>query len=272
MYWRQLNENLNVLGIDAWWMDATEPDLHSNLDIDSIKARIGPTAMGPAEKFFNSYPLVHTGGVYEGSRERQPRQARIHPHALGLRGPAAPCRGGVERRHRLALGRSLQPDLRGREHRLLGPAQLDVRHRRLRQRERATARRSPRRRISRNGASSTCAGSSSAHSHRCSARMANSRSAKSSISRRKGRKCSTAWCGTTSCVIACCRTPTRWRRTPSTATAPSCAVSPWTSPMTSTARDVRDEFLFGKAFLVAPVHQHKARTPPGLSTGRSRLV
>jgi len=72
MYWRQLNENLNVLGIDAWWMDATEPDVHSNLDIDSIKARIGPTAMGPAAKFFNSYPLVHTGGVYEGSRQVSP--------------------------------------------------------------------------------------------------------------------------------------------------------------------------------------------------------
>jgi alpha-D-xyloside xylohydrolase len=72
IYWRQLNENLNVLGIDAWWMDATEPDVHSNLDIDSIKARIGPTAMGPAEKFFNSYPLVHTGGVYEGSRQVNP--------------------------------------------------------------------------------------------------------------------------------------------------------------------------------------------------------
>jgi alpha-D-xyloside xylohydrolase len=72
IYWRQLNENLNVLGIDAWWMDATEPDLHSNLDIDSIKARIGPTAMGPAENFFNSYPLVHTGGVYEGSRQVSP--------------------------------------------------------------------------------------------------------------------------------------------------------------------------------------------------------
>jgi alpha-D-xyloside xylohydrolase len=72
MYWSQLNRNLNVLGVDAWWMDATEPDLHSNLDIDSIKARIGPTAMGPVDKFFNSYPLVHTGGVYQGSREVNP--------------------------------------------------------------------------------------------------------------------------------------------------------------------------------------------------------
>jgi alpha-D-xyloside xylohydrolase len=72
IYWRQVNEKLNVLGIDAWWMDATEPDVHSNLDIDSIKARIGPTATGPAENFFNSYPLVHTGGVYQGSRQVSP--------------------------------------------------------------------------------------------------------------------------------------------------------------------------------------------------------
>ena len=48
-----------------------------------IKARIGPTAMGPAEQFFNSYPLVHTGGVYEGARAARPGQARVHPHALG---------------------------------------------------------------------------------------------------------------------------------------------------------------------------------------------
>jgi len=72
IYWRQINEHLNVLGVDAWWMDATEPDPHSNLDIDSIKARIGPTALGPAADFFNSYPLVHTGGVYEGSRQVSP--------------------------------------------------------------------------------------------------------------------------------------------------------------------------------------------------------
>ncbi len=72
IYWRQINEKLNVLGVDAWWMDATEPDIHSNLDIDSIKARIGPTALGPVDDYFNSYPLVHSGGVYAGSREVSP--------------------------------------------------------------------------------------------------------------------------------------------------------------------------------------------------------
>ncbi|HUR19168.1 MAG TPA: TIM-barrel domain-containing protein [Vicinamibacterales bacterium] len=72
MYWRQMNEKLNVLGIDAWWMDATEPDPHSNLDIDSIKARIGPTALGPVDQYFNTYALVHSGGVYQGSRKVEP--------------------------------------------------------------------------------------------------------------------------------------------------------------------------------------------------------
>jgi alpha-D-xyloside xylohydrolase len=72
MYWRQIHDNLDVLGVDAWWMDATEPDIHSNLDIDSIKARIGPTALGPVDDYFNSYALVHSGGVYVGSREASP--------------------------------------------------------------------------------------------------------------------------------------------------------------------------------------------------------
>jgi alpha-D-xyloside xylohydrolase len=69
MYWRQVNEKLNVHGFDAWWMDATEPDPHSNLDIQSLKDRNGPTAMGPADQFFNTYALVHSGGVYEGARK-----------------------------------------------------------------------------------------------------------------------------------------------------------------------------------------------------------
>jgi alpha-D-xyloside xylohydrolase len=72
IYWRQMNDKLGVLGFDAWWMDATEPDVHSNLDLDSIRERTGPTALGPAENFFNTYALVHSGGVYEGARAARP--------------------------------------------------------------------------------------------------------------------------------------------------------------------------------------------------------
>lgn len=66
IYWRQIKERLAVLGIDAWWMDATEPDIHSNLSIDERKAVMTPTAIGPGAAYFNSYPLVHAEGVAQG--------------------------------------------------------------------------------------------------------------------------------------------------------------------------------------------------------------
>jgi alpha-D-xyloside xylohydrolase len=72
IYWRQIRENLGDLGVDAWWMDATEPDIESNLDIDERKLRMGPTAQGPGAAFFNSYPLMTTMGAYQGSRESYP--------------------------------------------------------------------------------------------------------------------------------------------------------------------------------------------------------
>lgn len=72
IYWRQIDERLNKLGIDAWWLDATEPDIHSNLDVEEIQRRVGPTAKGPAQEYFNSYSLVTTQGVYEGDRRSDP--------------------------------------------------------------------------------------------------------------------------------------------------------------------------------------------------------
>ncbi|MDR6842163.1 TIM-barrel domain-containing protein [Pseudoxanthomonas sacheonensis] len=72
IYWRQINEKLNSKGFDAWWLDADEPDLHSNLDIGERKARTTPTAVGPSTEFFNSYPLPHTQGVYRGDRAADP--------------------------------------------------------------------------------------------------------------------------------------------------------------------------------------------------------
>ena len=72
IFWRQVNTKLNSKGFDAWWLDASEPDLHSNLDVGERKARTTPTAIGPSTEFFNSYPLLHSEGVYRGSREVEP--------------------------------------------------------------------------------------------------------------------------------------------------------------------------------------------------------
>ena len=72
IYWRQMKDKLAVLGVDAWWMDATEPDIHSNLSIENRIKTMGPNAMGPAAEYFNSFPLIHAEGVYDGWRAFKP--------------------------------------------------------------------------------------------------------------------------------------------------------------------------------------------------------
>lgn len=72
IFWRQINDKLGSKGIDAWWLDAVEPDLHSNIDVGERKARTTPTALGPSVEFFNSYALPNAEGVYRGSREVDP--------------------------------------------------------------------------------------------------------------------------------------------------------------------------------------------------------
>ena len=41
-------------------------------DRPRLHRRMGPTAIGPAEQYFNTYPLIHSGGVYEGARAARP--------------------------------------------------------------------------------------------------------------------------------------------------------------------------------------------------------
>ena len=72
IYWRQVRDRLATLGVDAWWMDAPEPDIHSNLSIEERKAVMTPTAIGPGAAQFNSFPLVHAEGVADGWRAFKP--------------------------------------------------------------------------------------------------------------------------------------------------------------------------------------------------------
>jgi len=65
IYARQVIDGIASKGFDAWWLDSDEPDYHSNLSIEERKRRMGPTAIGPATAFFNSYPLEHVEGVYD---------------------------------------------------------------------------------------------------------------------------------------------------------------------------------------------------------------
>ncbi len=72
LFWQRIDERLNSIGIDGWWLDATEPDMHSNLSIDERKLNMTPTAIGPGAKYFNAYSLANSKNLYEGQRQSNP--------------------------------------------------------------------------------------------------------------------------------------------------------------------------------------------------------
>jgi alpha-D-xyloside xylohydrolase len=72
LFWNQMKDHFGGLGIDAWWMDASEPDILSNASIGYRKKLMDPTALGPSAKYFNAYALVNARGIYEGSRTTWP--------------------------------------------------------------------------------------------------------------------------------------------------------------------------------------------------------
>ena len=73
-FWQLVKENLYTKGIDAWWMDAPEPDIHSNLSIEKRKDLMFPNALGSATKYFNAYPLANAKTIYEGQRVADPNK------------------------------------------------------------------------------------------------------------------------------------------------------------------------------------------------------
>ncbi len=74
LYWRQINEKLFSKGIDAWWLDCTEPDIQSNLSREETILRQGPTALGSAARYLNTYSLMNSKGIYEHQRQTKPDQ------------------------------------------------------------------------------------------------------------------------------------------------------------------------------------------------------
>ena len=64
IYWKYLS-HLHGMGIDAWWMDSTDPDHTDYQDADLD----GPTSMGSFRSVRNIFPLKAVGGVYDHQRE-----------------------------------------------------------------------------------------------------------------------------------------------------------------------------------------------------------
>jgi alpha-D-xyloside xylohydrolase len=74
LFWNQMKEHLYSKGFDAWWMDASEPDILSNSSIEYRKLLSTPTALGPSTKYFNTYALLNAMAIYEGQRSVDPNK------------------------------------------------------------------------------------------------------------------------------------------------------------------------------------------------------
>ena len=54
--------------VDAWWMDASEPNVRDCTPMWYRKALCGPTALGTSTEYFNAYSTVNADAIYNGQR------------------------------------------------------------------------------------------------------------------------------------------------------------------------------------------------------------
>ena len=75
MFWQQMKADLYDKGVEAWWLDSSEP-------LDFYGEEQGPmlegahTGLGSGTRYANLYPLMETKAVYEGQR------ALTHEHRV----------------------------------------------------------------------------------------------------------------------------------------------------------------------------------------------
>jgi alpha-D-xyloside xylohydrolase len=62
-YWGVVRDNIASQGFDSFWADETEPDLPPDG---------GYFKIGPGTQFYNVYPLFHTAAFYDGMRQDMP--------------------------------------------------------------------------------------------------------------------------------------------------------------------------------------------------------
>jgi alpha-D-xyloside xylohydrolase len=67
-YWDRLRDNIASQGFDWFWLDETEPDLVPDGYFYSI---------GSGDRYHNVFPLLHTQGVAEGSRRDRPNKRNL---------------------------------------------------------------------------------------------------------------------------------------------------------------------------------------------------
>jgi len=64
-YWNLMEKALFEIGIDAWWLDTTEPETEGQEENILLGKKL---AVGSGDRYVNLFPLATTGAVYNGQR------------------------------------------------------------------------------------------------------------------------------------------------------------------------------------------------------------
>ena len=64
-YWDEVNKGLFSIGLDAWWMDTTEPETEGQEENILLGHKL---AAGSGNRYVNVFPLLDTQAVYQGQR------------------------------------------------------------------------------------------------------------------------------------------------------------------------------------------------------------
>src|SRR5208283_1606842 len=73
MFWQQMKTALFDIGVEAWWLDSSEPlDFYGEEQGPMLKG--AHTAMGNGTRYANSYPFFETQAVYDGQRGATDKQ------------------------------------------------------------------------------------------------------------------------------------------------------------------------------------------------------
>jgi alpha-D-xyloside xylohydrolase len=77
LYWKYLKAGLYSKGIDAWWIDSTEPDIINALSKESSEyemKRVQDNHLGSWARTLNAYSLVMTGALFDHLRKENDRE------------------------------------------------------------------------------------------------------------------------------------------------------------------------------------------------------
>lgn len=70
-YWNLMDEALFKIGVDAWWLDTTEPETE---DRETNILETNKTYLGNGARYANAFPLMTTQGVYQGQRNESDKK------------------------------------------------------------------------------------------------------------------------------------------------------------------------------------------------------